>query len=444
MERFIVSNNPLEPTQPESHGSNEPTYIQQPPPYEVSGSQMPTYPPSTANVPPPPPYETANPYSYQPSSSYPPPPPYEPASSHMPPPRKDQKKNSRLFMLLAIIVIVVIVAGGLSWFLTRPKTTSSTPVTTTVAKGQVSFLDSQNKTPGATDALKIAATGLSNPPDGSEYDAWLIDTTSEQIIPLGSFSKSNPTTFALSFSSTSGQSQTNLVGAGNKVEITQEQEKVTAPAGKVLLSATFPPLALVHIRHLLFKFPTTPGNIGLLTGLLNETQKVNRLSQMLQNNTTNTASVSCIAQAIVNVIEGKNGKNFSPLAANCASVGIGNALTGDGFGILGNGYIATASGHAALAASQSDATDTIRRFAKDVEKSTDSVKEVITKIDNDAVQLLSNPATTTQISEMVSLADHAYDGFDQDGNGKIEPVVGEAGAQTAYTSGQHMATLTLA
>jgi hypothetical protein len=366
----------------------------------------------------------------------------------MPSPRKDQKKNARLFVFLAIVTVIVVVAGGLSWFIIRTestKTTAPTPVTKVIAKGQVSFLDSQDRAPGTTDALKITATSLPNPPDGSEYDAWLIDTANEQILPLGSLSKSNSTTFALSFPNASTQSRTNLLGAGNKITVTQEQEKVTQPTGKAVLSATFPPQAFVHIRHLLTSFPTTPGNIGLLTGLINETQKVDALSQMLQNNATssNKTSVTCIAQEIVNVIEGKDGTNFRPLAANCASVVTGNAVTGDGFGILGKGYISTASAHAALAASQPDATETIRLFAKDVGTSTDSIKEVITKINNDAIELLGDPATTTQVSEMVSLSDHAYHGFDQDGDGKIEPVVGEAGALTAYTSGQHMATLTL-
>jgi hypothetical protein len=118
-------------------------------------------------------------------------------------------------------------------------------------------------------------------------------------------------------------------------------------------------------------------------------------------------------------------------------------LIGDGFGILGKGYISTAASHAALAASQPDATDTIRQYAKDVETSTDSIKVVMTKIDEDALQLLTHPATTAQVSEIVSLSDHAYHGFDQSGDGKIGPVVGEAGALTAYTSGQRMAGLAL-
>ena len=141
--------------------------------------------------------------------------------------------------------------------------------------------------------------------------------------------------------------------------------------------------------------------------------------------------------------KGKEGKNFRPLTADCPHI-IGNSGIGDGFGILGNsGYITTTANHASLAASQSDATDTIRQHAKDVGTSTASIKAVITRVDNDALQLLADPTNTNLIPEIVSLSDHAYHGFDQNGNGTIEPVVGEAGALTAYTQGQLMALLNL-
>ena len=238
-----------------------------------------------------------------------------PAPSMLPPmlsPRKGRKPASWLFIVSGIVAIVVIVIGILSAFLV-PRTKSPTPATTVVAKGQVSFLDSPNTALGVTDALKITATGLSNPPDGSQYDAWLIDTADEQILPLGSLSKSDPTTFALSFPNANAPSHTNLIGAGNKIEVTQEQGNVPVPSGKVLLTATFPPLAFLHIRHLLFQFPTTPGNIALLTGLVNETQKVDALALLLQNSSSNKASVACIAQTMVNVIEGERGEKLSPI-----------------------------------------------------------------------------------------------------------------------------------
>jgi len=367
-----------------------------------------------------------------------------PVESLTPFPRKAQNKSTRLFVFLASIAVIVLAVGGIFLFLTSPRLGIS--ATTAAAKGQVSFLDSQNSAPGVTDALKVTATNLPNPADGSRYDAWLIDAASEQILSLGSLSKSDSNTFALSYPNpnTSSATRTNLLGVGNKIEITQEQGEVTVPSGKAVLSATFPPQAFIHVRHLLFKFPTTPSGIGLLPGLVNETQKLSVLSQALQTNASNgsTESVLCVAQAMVNVAEGKNGTNFQPLAARCASLGVGSAVTGDGFGIMQ--YLSTTATHAALAASQSDTTDTIRLRAKEVTTSTTSIKAVVTQIDNYALQVLANPGTVANLApDMASASYRAYHGFDQNGNGKIEPVVGEAGALTAYTSGQVMATLTL-
>jgi hypothetical protein len=351
-----------------------------------------------------------------------------------PPPRKERIPTSRLFIILALLILIVIVVGG--WFLTRG-------IGAKPPSAQVSFLDSQNSVPGGTNALKITATGLPNPPDGSQYKAWLINTADEQILPLGALSKSDPNTFTLSFPGDGSFSKTNLLGVGNKIELTQEQGKVTTPTGKILLSATFPPRAFVHIRHLLFSFPTTPNKVGLLTGLLNETQKVDALSAMLRNTNGDQVAVGCIAQEIINVIEGSNGEHFRPLATKCARVEISDTMVGDGFGILGNGYIATATNHASLAASQADTTEAIRLTAKDVAASTANLKTVLTQINENALGLLANPATVSKVPEIVSLADRAYHGFDQDGDGKIEPIEGEAGALTAYTSGQRMALLSL-
>src|SRR5437667_4264301 len=122
-------------------------------------------------------------------------------------PRKNGKPTSRLFVILAILTLGVVIVGGISWFLLRTGFKTSTPATAVVAKGQVSFLDSQDSALGATNALKVTATGLPNPPDGSEYDAWLMDTINEQILPLGSLSKSDPTTFALSYPNAGSPSQ---------------------------------------------------------------------------------------------------------------------------------------------------------------------------------------------------------------------------------------------
>lgn len=346
-----------------------------------------------------------------------------------------------IFLLLAAIIVAGAIASTILYILQKQ---ASSPSTT--ATGQVTFFDNQNSVAGHTDALKITASGLSDPPVGSQYNAWLLDIANEQILALGALSKSGK-----SFVLTDNQAGKNLLGQGNKIEITQEQQgQPSVPSGKPLLSATFPPQAFVHIHHLLTKFPTTPGQVGLLVGLLNEMQKLNAQAALLQNNLGNGSGQvrKCIAQSIIDIIEGKNGADYATLPSWCAAQNI--METGDGFGLLdsgnaanGQGYLVTAAQHAALAANQSDATDLIRKQAKKVEVSTDNIKALVQQINGDAVQLLSNPSDTAQVAEIVSRSDHAYHGFDQNGNGIIEPIIGEAGVVTAYTQGQLMTTLTL-
>jgi hypothetical protein len=60
------------------------------------------------------------------------------------------------------------------------------------------------------------------------------------------------------------------------------------------------------------------------------------------------------------------------------------------------------------------------------------------------LHLHTHPTDLTSIQEITTLTDDAYHGVDVNGDGQIDPVVGEAGALTAYQQGQLMATLIFA
>src|SRR5258708_37656638 len=107
------------------------------------------------------------------------------------------------------------------------------------------------------------------------------------------------------------------------------------------------------------------------------------------------------------------------------------------------GYLDDASAHASLAANQSDATDTIRMHAQHVETALKNIKGWVTTIQTEARRLLQTPSNTALIGEIVTLSDHAYHGVSTGGDQLPQPVVGQAGAQTAYEHGQFMATLSL-
>ena len=372
-----------------------------------------------------------------PQSQRPAPAPDKPRQVDTPPVQPQPSSRSSNVRRLAIIgiLILVIVAGGTVGRITLLKNNNTPAVVTSHGTGQVSFLDSQNGV-GNTDALKLQISGLQAPPAGSQYDAWLVNTSGEQTISLGTLAPKNGQ-FSLSYAGNgqNGQPGTNLIGAGNKLEITQEQGNVQLPTGKVILAGTFPPQAFVHIRHLLFSFPTTPNKIGLLVGVLNQTQLLNAQAVLLQSFVANKNhnAIGCVAQSIVDIIDGTQGPHFQPLPATCASQSI--TAIGDGFGLLGsNAYIQTTSQHASLAATQTDSTDNIRLFAGHVETAMSNLNGSVSTIEQDALNLLNNPASTTKVQEIVTLANHAFNG---------DPTSGEAGATTAYLQGQMIANLPL-
>jgi hypothetical protein len=370
--------------------------------------------------------------------------PVSPGQFETPPPQKraGRSPNRRLVLIAAVLIIVI--AGGivLTLALLQKHGTASNPGAN--ASGQVLFFDGPNGT-GHTDALKMSVNGLGAPASGSHYDAWIVNVSAEQSVFLGTLTGGNGT-FSVNFagSGSNGQPGKNLLGEGNEVEITLEQGNVTLPTGQVILSATFPPQAFVHIKHLLFAFPTTPDNIGLLVGLLDQTNLLNAQALALQSvaASNNAGAIRCVAQSIIDIDEGKNGSNYvNPLPASCGS----STPIGDSFGILGtNGYASTAAQHASLAATRPDATANIRQHASEVEIGTTNITNWVTTIDQDAQKLLANPNNSALVQEIVTLANHAYKGVDVNGNGQIDPVSGEEGAVTTYLRGQLMATLQLA
>src|ERR1700681_4098596 len=133
--------------------------------------------------------------------------------------------RARVIIALALIVLV----GGALGLFAVLKNSGSGPNTVlgTHATGQIAFIDNPNGIPGHTDALKLSIQNLETPPAGFQYNVWLVNDATEQIIPLGSLT-ANGQTFSLSYAgdAKNGQAGTNLIGAGDKVEVTLEQGSV--------------------------------------------------------------------------------------------------------------------------------------------------------------------------------------------------------------------------
>ena len=364
-------------------------------------------------------------------------------SSPPPPARKSNTWRIAFIVVMVLLIIGVGALGTIALLKNHTSATNNSSANTPLASnanGTISFSDSQNGS-GHSNVVTIEASGLTAPPAGSQYNAWIVDTLSERATGLGTLIQNKDGTYTTK----STDNQHNVLSLGNRVVVTLEQGAVSVPTGQVILSTAFPPKAFVHIKHLLVSFPNTPGKIGLLMGLVDQAQKLSSASQLLQSISAsqNSTAIQCAAQSIIDIAEGTQGTHYKSLANQCASENI--AEVGDGYGLLGTGgYIANGEAHASLAATQTDTTVTIRVHAGHVAICLENMKGWITTVDQDALTLLNNPTDAAKVQEIVTLANHAFNGFDANGDGRIDPIPGEGGAVTAYFHGQLMAALVLA
>ena len=357
------------------------------------------------------------------------------------------------WFLLIVLVLVPLITASALFFANNHQTTAATP-----PSGTLLFVDSASTPTGSDDGFRITASGLPALPSGSRYEVWFINQETEQIIALGQLVAGENQTYQLAYTpgGLNNKSAANVLTEGDMIEITQEQSNVVAPSGHMLLAVKFPPQSFVHIKHLLLSFPTTPDKIGLLVGVLRQTQLLNAQASALNTASSkgNTALVRCLAQSIIDISEGSSGEHYKPLSTGCRALGVTQA--GDGFGLLspvqaavsgsnGNGsdyngesgtagYIKNAANHASLATATSDATEDLRQHARPVQDALADVSKSVTTVDNAALALLTAPTNTSAVSTLVAAAGAAYQGTDSSKAG---------GAIAAYLQGQLMATLPL-
>jgi len=382
--------------------------------------------------------KTPPPMSNKPNTPVPVPPLVRsmPVSGHSLEPVNGTGRNMVFLSIVLTILIVGILAGALTLVQHKsiPGGDTGNPLLSG-AKGSASFSDGQGQ---PNSSLSISVDGLRPLTDGSRYVAWMVNEETEHASLLGTL-KQEDASYSLNFQ----HSGASVLSMGNKLEITQEGAQTTLPTGPVMLSGRLPMESLVHIKHLLISFPDAPGKIGLLVGLRGQAQQLYDQTHQL-NGVKDQYKTRCIAQSIINLIEGNHSTRVHPLNPVCATKHV--ASVDDGYGLLGNdnnGYIANVAMHASLAATQPDTTETIRASAQRVIDASDNFKGWLSTIDQDAQTLQDNPTGTDRAQDMIGLSERIINGIDLDHNGHIESIKGEAGMNNAYQDGQAMAKITL-
>ncbi len=357
------------------------------------------------------------------------------------PSRQTQAGSRSVRNALLLGLVILLVAGtvlGLAAANGRLSGASS-------ATGQVVFGDNPASPAGYSDAFTITIRGVAVPQNGTHYQAWIVNSATEAITALGTLTlKGDAYVLSGNGGGGNGQPGTSLLTQGDTIKVTQEQGTVKLPVGTTVLTGTFPTQAMSHVRHLLVSFPTTPKKIGLVVGILQETNLAAAQGLLLQSlaGSKDSHKIGCVAQSIVDILEGTHGTHYKDLGATCAALDV--TVVGDGFGLLGeSGYLTTAAGHASYAATSADATPYIRTHAGHVENAMTNLSGWLGTVDRDAAALAADPTQTSLIAEIAQFTDRAYHGIDTNGDEQVDPVIGEAGAITAYDHSQLMAALFL-
>ncbi len=350
-------------------------------------------------------------------------------------------KRAAVYSFTGLLILTLAIWGVLRFSPVRPG--GILPTGKDAAVGRLRFQD--GTAPG--DRVTISTSGLKAPPQGSQYEAWLIQDDGEQRISLGVIAFDPQNQGSLAFVAGDGQ---NLVGKYRTLEITREPDPDPSPnsSTEVAFSGSLPPGGLTHVRHLLFSFNGTPGKIGFLHGLEADTLLLNDSAQQMLASfeAGDESGLDRQAEGMLNVILGSQSEEHKDWNEDGAIDD-----PGDEYGLLLNGenqgYIQGTFTHAGLALSSPDATQNMLSYGKQVRDCAANLDAWTPQLRDRLRTILNTPFDSPElegmIREAVALADKIRNGIDVNGDDKIEPVSGEGGAVTAYEQAQYMADMVI-
>ena len=115
---------------------------------------------------------------------------------------------------------------------------------------------------------------------GNQYEIWLLDASGEERRSVGYLDLNPDGTGSASLVDPEGR---NLLSLYDKVEVTIEPDPDPSPnpAGDAVYSAILPDEGLLHVRHLLVSFSRAPNGVGLLDGLMTDSQILDAAAQSM-------------------------------------------------------------------------------------------------------------------------------------------------------------------
>lgn len=304
------------------------------------------------------------------------------------------------------------------------------PVADGVSVGTLHFADNA----GTLSQASLNAV-LAIPPEGTQYEAWLLGDNGAQSLGVLVLNESGGTELIFDEPQTG-----NLLALFNRFEITLEPNPDDDPvnsSGQIIYSSALPPEAFGNIYPLIIASESTPNQVSFLFGLYAQTDLINQYAAAMLSayEAGDEAGLRANAEAVINLIVGNQGGDYyGDWDGNGESMD-----PGDGFGLLLNGeqlgYINAVNTYADYTMTATDANAELKTYVE-------SVKTCAQNLDAWAVQLRDLTLTVIQapydenldptIRETAGLASQILAGVDADGNQSIDAVSGECGVLTTY------------
>jgi serine/threonine protein kinase len=317
---------------------------------------------------------------------------------------------------------------------------TSAPVQAAADVGLVRFED----VAGHLDGVIVSAKGMPVPPDGNQYEAWLVGSGGETRRSLGILNLDANGNGSLQF--VDDQSR-NSLARFDRMEITSEPNPDPSPnpSSAVAFSSGIPIDSLTHIRHLLVSMPDTPNQVGLMHGLWADANLMDEYANAMLAafDAGDEAATRKNAEAVVNLIVGKQSDQYGDLDEDGEV-----SDPGDSYGLLLNGespgYTGGVFSHAGYAMQTGDAPASVILHGGHVQACIGNVEQWSVDLRDLALSILDSPFETSMravIVQAVGLADQIIHGVDLDGNERIDPIPGEGGVMTAYEHSYYMADI---
>jgi hypothetical protein len=340
--------------------------------------------------------------------------------------------------------------------LNSPAATATVDPNESVGRARFSFFNSDN------DTATFTLTGITAPEQNSHLEAWLVnDNKTLRDVGKITFDTNG---IGLRFSDPDGN---NLLDGLAQIQITKEQDNasISKPTGEIAYSSVFPPQSLVHLRSLLVAYEKTPDNYPLIPGLWyysadyvnfsingDKDSKIIGLKEAYSKN--DEAAIRARTEEIINQIVGNQSDQFldynkDGTIDNSPGDSPGDIAT-DGYGSFPNGtqdgYLQDSLLEAKLAGDASDSTSNIRDKSANLQICIQNMQDRLNSILTAALKLNQTPFGPDMepiITDLSKLGDGLFNGIDANGNGLIEPIIGECGANDAYSTGTLMADMLL-